>query len=508
MDAIENKKDIETRAIVTGPRGTYIPIIANTLVPNLKELIGPTATSTGNFEAYKKVLKGLADAGFDGFIANIDYANISPTPEIREGYLRQILARAHDYGLFVIINNYSGSYGVKVPSQTWFNKRAEETEGMTAEQKIKVYETKYKELITGFITICKTTPGFGGVLLKDEPSPEQLKAKYPLNNTNLSKVEKPPQKKPGVPFDEDILYSLPYVYNIVAPLLNDNEVVMVNLLPGKLDEKQTYETYLKAFFNIRGEGNKPPYLWSYDLYPIIEYNYLLRKDLNLKPDLTRNGDITIQYDYLCYDLELFQKYSAKSDGIFWYYCQSMSFLPGNVNFRPAATEPYLRFQIFSNLAMSCQGIMYWTYHQRTNYSELYLTAPINMQDRETAAWHYAKRINAEIKKYNAVFRNSKLGEWGHIGKVDPNCHLLTGTLCSLSSIKVTGKGVLATSLSNSTGNYIVIVNHDVVNYQDITLIFDNVKYNTIELTGGPDLLKELHSTLKPGGYLIFKWTYR
>lgn len=521
MDTTENKKDIETRATSTGPRGTYIPIIANTLVPNLKDLIKPTTTSTGNFEAYKKVLKGLADAGFDGFIANIDYANISPTPGIREGYLRQILARAHDYGLFVIINNYSGSYGVKVPSQKWFDERADEVSKLkdkTDRNKVMVYENGYIDLIQKFITICKTTPGFGGVLLKDEPSLAQLEARYPLDNTDLSKVEKP-QRKPGVTFDENILYSLPYVYNIVAPLLSNDEVVMVNLLPTT-DKNTEYTQYLEAFFNIRGNGNHPK-LWSYDFYPIKENNYLLQKELISRnptikqPELKKNGEISVEHTILYRDAKLFQYYANKSTetnklpkGVFWYYCQSMSYLPTSPDFRPAATEPYLRFQIFSNLAMGCQGIMYWTYHQRVNTTELYLTAPINMQDRETAAWYYAKKINAEIKKYNAVFRNSILGDWGHVGQIYDNCQLLTGKLYSLSSVQITGKGVLVTSLSNNTGHYIVIVNHDVVNYQTITLTFDNTKFNTVELTGGPDPVKTLKTTLTPGGYVIFKWTYR
>ncbi|MDE5757305.1 MAG: hypothetical protein K2H85_01705, partial [Allobaculum sp.] len=135
--------------------------------------------------------------------------------------------------------------------------------------------------------------------------------------------------------------------------------------------------------------------------------------------------------------------------------------------------------------------------------------PINMQDRETAAWYYAKKINAEIKKYNDVFRNSELGNWGHKGETYDS-KALSGALGSLSSIEIqnSGKGVLATTLSNDTGKYIVIVSHDVVNYQTITLTFDNTKYNTVALTGGPNPGKTLKTTMTPGGYVIFKWTSR
>lgn len=512
MDTAENKKNIEARATVTGPKGTYIPIIANTLVPNLKSLISPTANSAGNYEAYEKALTDLAGAGFHGFIANIDYVNISSTPAIREEYVRQILTRAHNHGLFVIINNYSGSdYGVKVPSQKWFKETADKALEKTEDKdKVTIYVDEYKALIKSFITLCQSTQGFGGVLLKDEPKQTQMTDSYPQDNTNLNEVDNP----------HGLLYCLSHAYDIVASLLKDNEVLLVNLLPGLPNVNhgddypyKNYKCYLEAFATMRGTTDDHRLLWSYDLYPIIEYNYLLKTEMctqhkcdeNKVPMLAKNGEITVQYNYLWADTALMQSKSAESGGIFWYYCQSMSYMPSEANFRPAATEPYLRFQIFNNLAMGCQGIMYWTYHQRTNGSELYLNAPVDMQNRQTAAWYYAKRINAEIMKYSAVFRGSKLNKWGHVGQLGDNCILLEGILHSLTSVQVTGKGVLATSLINSTGNYIVIVNHDVVNYQDITLVFDNVKYRTVELTGGPDPVKEVHRTLKPGGYLIFKW---
>lgn len=507
---------------INGPKGSEIPIIASALVKdkNLKDL---DLKSEQGIEFFRKALDEFKACGFDGFIAGINNVsdNLSDTLEI-------ILKEANNRGLFVIF----GSDVFRQPSQDLLNSWEKEWESVTANQgkssildKCNFFKSKFDSRISDFISECTQSypNSFGGVTLDDEPTYSALRRKYiSTNGLQLSSFDN----------EDGLYYCLSNRYNIVKNFLPDNAIVLVNLVGDQNWEhldNNSYLYYLNLFSNIMNVSSEYPYLWCYDYYPIISYNYLLYKNFYIikegkkdngcpldEPDLSRNGIITVLYENFYDDLWLFNYKTNNKNSVFWTFIQSMEYMAAS-NLHPLAKESFLRFMVFSSLAMGCQGVIYWTYHQRDNENlELYLSALLDRDGERTPTWYYAKKINGEIKKYSDVFRNSEFKGYGHVGEIYKDCNLLSTPLGIVENIEVSGKGVLVTQLDNGSKEYIIIVSHDIINFQNITIKFSIVnrliKIMTVqELTSDVKFFitesqSQKQFSLNPGGYLIFSYS--
>lgn len=259
--------------------------------------------------------------------------------------------------------------------------------------------------------------------------------------------------------------------------------VLEPLFTGKLSSFPDYLSLIDKYFH--------PTLWSYDLYPFS----------------IKNNELYISYDSFFAALEIFSKKSKETGYPFWTYCQSMAY-KNRVIERPATTESYLRFCIFSSLAYGAQGIVYWTYGQRkSTNSETYLSALINLNGEITPAWYAALKVNNEIKKYNNVFYNSQPVNIKHLGKnLYKGTERLNGSIGQFNSITSGKEGILVSQLRTNNKDYYIFVNHSVENSQDITF---KIKMGSLKLISSndssiftPDRVYKLN--LEKGGYFIFE----
>lgn len=270
-----------------------------------------------------------------------------------------------------------------------------------------------------------------------------------------------------------------------------NNLIYMNLIGG-LNNRFTGDLKsFPAYLQLIEEKFAPP-VWSYDYYPVS----------------IKNRQISVDLTNFYYDLECFMEISQKTGRPFWAYCQSMAYKSSYVE-RPAATEQYLRFEAFSALAYGAQGIVYWTYGQRkSNTAETYFSALVNSDGKKSPAWYAAKKVNAEIKKYNDVFYGCKVIGVRHTGNTNfKTTKKLTGEIGPFKSITAEKSGVLVSKIENQDNTYYVIVSHDVLANQKVTLTLSPNRKVT-DLTSNNNRIYSTETpftlTLDKGGYIIFK----
>ncbi|MCH5229162.1 MAG: beta-galactosidase [Muribaculaceae bacterium] len=235
-----------------------------------------------------------------------------------------------------------------------------------------------------------------------------------------------------------------------------------------------------------------PGIWSYDLYPFLE----------------KNGKVSASLPTFYSDLEIFKNISQKTSRPFWTYVQTMAYKAGTLK-RPATTEAYLRFAVFTSLAYGAQGIVYWTYGQRaSNKNETYYSALVNLKGEKYPAWSIAKKVNGEIKKFNNVFYNCKVKQVKHTGNVIyDGTTKLTGVFGPFTRIGTGTAGATVSEIINGKNTYIVIVSHDAFASQKLTLNLDRGRKVT-NLTDTKQTQysapRQIDLTLDKGGYLIFR----
>lgn len=292
----------------------------------------------------------------------------------------------------------------------------------------------------------------------------------------------------------DNITDLSYYYhlsrNIVPRKLCFTNFVggIVSKFTGPCKTMESYVDTIQKYF--------APDLWCSDFYP------LSLKDNKLK----------IDYQVFFDNLRIFASQSKKTGVPMWNYCQSMAFTTKNLN-RPAATLPYLSFEIFSALAYGSQGIIYWTYYQRPSTdTETYHSALVNLDGRKTKAWDAAKKINFQIKSLTSVFLDATWVSSVHTGNIDLKRVTDSadgfGPIARLSN---GNKGVLVSHITNRDTNFLIIVSHDLEKKQTINLTFkQGFSISRIDISSTGELKKKRlgskHSTtLSPGGFLIIEW---
>lgn len=256
-------------------------------------------------------------------------------------------------------------------------------------------------------------------------------------------------------------------------------------------------------FLLYVQQNLKPAVWSYDFYPIIE----------------KNSGIIVKDEFYYY-LENFSKMSKNTSRPFWAFCQCLSIKYTNKSWwYPVAKREYILFEAFSALAYGAQGIVYWSYGLRKpSGTSIYTMAPVKMSDDNTRivrteVYDIVKEVNKEIRKYSHIFLGCELIECKHTGdKVWKGTTKLNffQSFGPIRMIKTESSGVLVSLLKNGNRNYVVIVNHDVLNSQTVDLTFKDTEKSWLIKTDGFGSQLNPHNykfSIDPGSYAIFEYGF-
>ena len=274
-----------------------------------------------------------------------------------------------------------------------------------------------------------------------------------------------------------------------------------DLQSSYLGKIKTYPEYLRWL-----QSEFHPNLWTYDVYPI-----------NAK------GGITYCTSDRFYGaLKDFRDISlpVNSGRPFWAYCMSAPHIVGAQDrYLPAPTIGNLRYEAFSALAYGAQGIVYFTYTQRNNSGEEYLSAPINRNGQRTDIWYTVRTVNSEIAQYSRVFLGCSVVKTllcGPDTQASDISKFLAGS--PVASISFGEEGVLLSHVINNGRNYLVIVSRDPFHPKEITVRYVTAyfgRFHIYELTsnflanatiGKPSSISyERTLTLEAGGYAILRW---
>ncbi len=303
--------------------------------------------------------------------------------------------------------------------------------------------------IPQYVSIYKDNPNVAGYYVTDEPTASSFKKWKDITDLILR-------------YD-----------SVHIPYIN----LLPNVEPSRLQAKN-YESYLLDFINLL-----KPKMFSFDNYPIIK----------------KDGEIVIKEKYF-ENLEIVAKVSKKTQVPFWAYCLSSPHFS-----YPYPTKAHLLFQTFSSLAYGAQGMSYYTYSLPYKSKIKFDATPVDSLGNKTKIWYLLKDVNTQIQNLSKVFLNAKLiGVW-HTGKEIPiGTNRLKKLPKPFGKIITGNKGVLVSHLNNNDINYLVIVNHDIENPQQISLKRDNYVKRVFP-DGKTKVFSQKNFSIEPGGYVIFSW---
>ncbi|MCM1152354.1 MAG: hypothetical protein NC328_01705 [Muribaculum sp.] len=272
----------------------------------------------------------------------------------------------------------------------------------------------------------------------------------------------------------------------------------------KMTEDEKLDYRMKGFI-IHVQSDYKPSIWA------SFFNPILRKNGVVKVDYERYYDI----------LKLMSDRAISTRSVFYGYCNSYYNtieLSGSWS-TPFPTIPFLRFQAFSALAYGAQAIVYDRY--APVYSgQISVTGAnglVNSKSVKTAAWYNAQLVNSEILNLATVFLGAEVVEIRHTG-ADPYFKSTNNNVFqrmgALENIQSEDSGILISFLRNKFHNYLVIVNHDVINSQNISLdlikqmnvsLIWPLQNNPLNVTETTKLLNRVVCTIEAGGVMIFTW---
>lgn len=256
----------------------------------------------------------------------------------------------------------------------------------------------------------------------------------------------------------------------------------INLLPEMPSDylkAPDYRAYLEEFIRTVN----PPFL-SFDAYPV-------RMD--------KNGKIFVLEGYFN-NLEMISSIAKESGRPFWNFVCSTKHL-----FYPTPTEGFIRFQVFSSLAYGAQGISYYTYVvpdfdiDKGDYSD----APINRAGERTPVWYMVRNVNHELQTLADIFLGVEVKNVSFTGKKLPKgTKRLKKAPAPFRKIESGDEGLIVSHLSNGGKEYLLLVNRDVVNSQQVSVPKSR---SVVRLYGDGSRKTDFSSeiTLDPGGYALF-----
>ena len=227
--------------------------------------------------------------------------------------------------------------------------------------------------------------------------------------------------------------------------VDDEKMLYLNLLPNYVRPvdlgTSTYSEYVERFIKEVGLG-----MVSFDHYPVVG-NYEVRA-----PFYSNLEDVSFE---------------SKRAGVpFWAFALSTAHDP-----YPVATLESMRLQIFANLAYGAQGIQYFTYTTPLGTAWNFHKAPIDENSQRTEVYDHVAQINAQVHALSHVFLGAQM-EWvRHTGVEIPlgTRRLVDELPKEFKRLESKGDGVLVSHLTNGQKRYLMILNRDIKNPQEVTI---------------------------------------
>ncbi|AZA77663.1 hypothetical protein EG347_09100 [Chryseobacterium sp. G0186] len=228
--------------------------------------------------------------------------------------------------------------------------------------------------------------------------------------------------------------------------VDNKHLFYINLFPidasTELLGTNSYKSYIEQFFK-----NFNLKIYSFDFYPI--YNGVV------KPNWYSN-------------LEIFSEYTKNKGAHFWAFAKTTSYSDQNEKI----TIEDLRLQAFTNLAYGAQGIQYFTYWMP---EKGYFNGPINSKGIKQSGYDNVSIISDEIKSVSPVFYNSRVEKVYHTEQTEGTTLFKNNFL----ELKLNyGKNLLISRISNGNNRYIVFVNKDLANVNNVS-ISSKIDFNIV-----------------------------
>ena len=249
-------------------------------------------------------------------------------------------------------------------------------------------------------SVLKSTEGFWGYLLQDEPSLPDIKKEQLL----IDKLQD----------------------------IDNSHLFYINLFPYyglQYTKAKSYTEYLKALTSTSCQQI------SFDNYPVTTDS--------IRPTWYLN-------------LEMIREESLRTGKPFWGFVLSVPHIV-----YPQPTLASLRLQIYSNLAYGAQAIQYFTYwtpHPTKEYN--FHNAPMSEEGHKTQTFDIVQRMNKELKIISKLFYGAKVISVKHWGKKIPKGTTRQTTLpVNIKNLKVIGRnGAIISQFQKDGHLYMGIVN--------------------------------------------------
>jgi len=251
--------------------------------------------------------------------------------------------------------------------------------------------------------------------------------------------------------------------------INDNShYPYINLLPLYASSEQTNTSSYKDYLERYIEMMEPDYI-SYDHYPFVRDEYRL--------DFFDNLDIV-------------SKVCKKHNIVFWGFVRSLY----DSNYTKI-DEGRIRFQVFSQLAYGAQAIQYFTYSSPRGCGY----AIVDSLHNKTPLYDIVSAINHEIQGYSKFFLNSNVLSIVHSDKQGQEGNKISNVISHLDS---NGVGVLLSLFEKKGKYYLIVVNKDYENSQEVTIEF-NKKAKVISQKGRAKTSSYHRFVLEAGNGMLF-----
>lgn len=259
-------------------------------------------------------------------------------------------------------------------------------------------------------------------------------------------------------------------------------LVYLNLLPRMVDPKtlgtETYDDYLREFV----KQIRLPMI-SYDMYPVHE---------------TADGEALVQ-PMLFTNLESARRVSREFEMPFWAFCLATAHTP-----YPVPRPSHLAVEAFSALAYGAQGIQYFTYWQPVSDKWNFHHSPIDKDGKRTDVYYMVRDLNREIQALAPIFLGVEAVDVWHTGDVIPDdTRRLSALPSPFESIESDGEGVLVSHLRNNGRQYLMVVNRDITNAQQVKIKADMSRLQQVMPDGSLAPASDSAPFIEPGRYVLY-----
>ena len=141
------------------------------------------------------------------------------------------------------------------------------------------------------------------------------------------------------------------------------------------------------------------------------------------------------------------------------------------------------------------------YDKKGEYSD----APIDKDGNRTDVWYFVRDLNREITNLEKVFLRAEVEEVKHTGRLTHGTKRLGRLPRPFRNIESMGvEGVVVSRLKNGKERYLMLVNKDVVNPQEVRIGLSG-SVERLYGDGSEAPFSSQTITLSPAGYAIFRY---